>query len=282
VGLDVARDDGSRDRRIDDPTNTWGVHLLGRLLLPWALRLRVSANPVSVAGLVLGSAAASAYWRWPDPRWATLGFLLCIGWLVADGLDGMIARATHSASDLGRLLDGLCDHAVFVLLYVSLAASIGTAAAWLLAVAAGAAHAMQSTLFEGERTRFHRRLGGKAAPVRAVRSRPALLRLYESLAGAFDAAAEPFERLLRAAPDPGDLGRRYAARAVPPLRLMSLLTNNMRVVAIYLACLAGNPGLFWWLELGPLSAVAIAGIAWHRAVERRIVSEAAQPMDSSA
>jgi hypothetical protein len=44
----------------------------------------------------------------------------------------------------------------------------------------------------------------------------------------------------------------------------------MRVVAIYLACLAGNPMLFWWWELGPLSLVTAAGIIWHRRIERRL------------
>jgi CDP-diacylglycerol--serine O-phosphatidyltransferase len=272
VGIEVAPDDGSRDRRIDDPTNSWGVHLAGRALLPRALRRGVSANAVSVAGLVLGTAAAAAYWRWADPLWATLGFLLSVGWLVADGLDGMIARATGSASDLGRLLDGLCDHAVFVLLYVSLAASIGTRGGWLLAVSAGAAHAVQASLFEGERMRFHRRVAGVVRPERvADPRRPVLIRLYDAVAGAFDAAAEPFERSMRASPDPAELGRRYGARAVPPLRLMALLTNNVRVIAVYLACLAGRPALFWWFELGPLTLVAVAGIAWHRRVERAML-----------
>jgi CDP-diacylglycerol--serine O-phosphatidyltransferase len=275
MAIRVAPDDGARDRRIDDPTNTWGVHLLGRILLPWAVRHRIGANAVSVTGFVLGAAAAGAYWRWADPRWATAGFLLCVGWLVADGLDGMIARATGTASDLGRLLDGLCDHAVFVLLYVSLAASIGTGSSWRLAVAAGAAHAVQASLFEGERIRFHRRVAGVAAPAKAAAARrPVLLRLYEAVAGAFDAAAEPFERLLRASPRPCDIGRDYALRTIVPLRLMALLTNNVRVILIYLACLAGSPRLFWWLELGPLSAVAIVGLVWVRTVERRIVREA--------
>src|SRR5438067_3632946 len=116
VALRLPPDDGARDRGIDDPTNTWIVHPLGRLLLGPAVRLGIGPNPVSLAGLACGAAAAAAFYRWHDPRWATLGFLLATLWLVLDGLDGMIARATGSASDFGRLLDGLCDHAVFVLL----------------------------------------------------------------------------------------------------------------------------------------------------------------------
>jgi hypothetical protein len=47
----------------------------------------------------------------------------------------------------------------------------------------------------------------------------------------------------------------------------------MRVVLIFLACAAGDPRLFWLFELGPLSAVAAAGILWHRQVEARLVRE---------
>jgi hypothetical protein len=55
---------------------------------------------------------------------------------------------------------------------------------------------------------------------------------------------------------------------------MALLTNNMRVLILYLACLAGNPRLFWWIELGPLTLVAAAGILWHRRVEAAVARAA--------
>jgi hypothetical protein len=52
------------------------------------------------------------------------------------------------------------------------------------------------------------------------------------------------------------------------MKLLSLLSANVRVIALYLACLAGKPMLFWWFGIIPLSAVALAGILWHRAAER--------------
>ena len=119
--------DQSRDRRIEDLTNLWLVHPAGRRLLPWFVARGISANAVSLGGLVLGALAAAAYSRWDSWPFAVAGLLLSIGWLIADGLDGMIARATGTASALGRALDGLCDHGVFVLIYVVLAWSVGTA-----------------------------------------------------------------------------------------------------------------------------------------------------------
>lgn len=262
--------DGSRDPRIEDPTNRWAIHLAGRALLPAALRLGIPANAVSFAGLALGAAGAWCLLDWRHR--ATAAFLLLVGWMIADGLDGMVARATRTASALGRFLDGLCDHGVFLLLYLALAASLGRPQDWALALIAGAVHGVQATLYEGERTRFHRRLRGEAlAP--APPPRNPLVRAYDALAGSLDRLSAPFEARLAAAPDPAAFGARYAARAAAPLRLMVFLTNNSRVILLWLACLAGDPRLFWWAELGPLTLIAAAGIVWHRRVERSISRE---------
>ncbi len=269
--------DGSRDPAIDDPTNVWFVHLAGRLLLPLALRLRLPANAISIAGLLLGSGGALAFAYWPDPRMATLGFALCLAWLIADGLDGMVARSTGTASALGRFLDGLCDHVVFLFLYVALALSIGIGDAWMLGLAAGVAHAFQSTLYESERVRFHRRNRGEAGDGPPPQARNILVRAYDAVAGSLDRAAEPFDRRLASTPDRQGLILAYRRRAIPPLRLMIPLTNNMRVILLYLACLAGDPRLYWWIEIGPLTLIALAGIWWHRRIETGLVRERRVP-----
>lgn len=265
--------DQSRDRRIEDPTNLWLVHPLSHMLLPWAIRARVSANAVSIAGLALGAGAALAFARWEYTSFEHLGLLLAIGWLVADGLDGMIARVTGTASPLGRVLDGLCDHGVFALIYVSLALAIGTMEGWALAIAAAAAHAVQSNLYEAERARFHRRAKGDAGDLVPVRTRMPLERLYNGVTAWFDRAAQPFDRALAAAPDQLALGRAYALRATPALRLLSLESANMRILALWLACLFGDPRLFWWFELVPLTLIAVIGITLHRRAERALIQE---------
>lgn len=267
--------DGSRDRRVDDPTNVWVVHLAGRMLLPPALKAGIPANAVSVGGLALGTGAAAAFLGWREPVLATLGFLLCIGWLILDGLDGMVARATGTASALGRFLDGAVDHGVFLLLYLALGATIDTPEAWITGTVAGLVHGFQSNLYESERARYHRRLradpGGGAGPPSPYR----LARLYDRVAGSLDRVAGRFDQALAAAPDRRAFAAAYARQAAPALRLMNLLSANVRVVAIYAACLAGDPRLFWWFELGPLTLVTVAGIVWHRRLERAMVGERA-------
>jgi hypothetical protein len=260
--------DQSRDRRIEDPTNLWLIHPASGTLLPWAVKRGISANAVSVTGLVLGGCAATSYYHWPDWRFATLGLAFCVGWLVADGLDGMVARATGTASALGRILDGLCDHGVFSLIYIALALSIGTWEGWAIGLAAAAAHAVQSSLYEGERARYHRRLKGDALPPPLPPLNNPLVRTYEAIARSLDKAAAAFDARLAESPDPLRLIDRYREQAARPMKTMALLSSNMRVIALYVACLAGDPILFWWFEIIALSPVALAGILWHRAAER--------------
>lgn len=273
---------GSRDPRIEDPSNRWLIHPLSRRLLPVALQAGWSANAVSVLGLVLGSGAAFAY-GWGTPAFAVAGLLLSTGWLTMDGLDGMVARATGTSSPFGRLIDGLCDHGVFALVYVVLALDIGTVEGWTLALSAGAAHAVQSSLYEGERERFHRRGAGIALLDIRPKAKSLLLRLYDRVADIPGRHAAGFERQLSTAPDRAIFGRRYAIAAVAPMRFLISQTANVRVVAIFFAMLAGDPRLFWWFEIGPLSIAAIAGLAWHRRVERSMVrdSGAARPQTLS-
>lgn len=273
--------DGSRDRRIEDPTNTYLVHPLSRLLLGPALRARVSANTVSVAGLLLGAGAAASFAQWRDWRCAVLGLALATSWLVADGLDGMVARATRTASPLGRILDGVCDHGVFGLIYVAVALSMGTPEAWALGLTAAAFHGVQSSLYEGERARYHRRVRGDAAAPPPLAGRNPLIRGYDAIAFGLDRATARFDAALR-----GSAGREIAARygeqAAAPMRLQGLLTSNTRVLLLFAACLAGDPALFWWIAIGPLTLVAAAGIAWHRAVEARLLRQAGHSLSRPA
>lgn len=274
--------DGSRDPRIEDPSNLWFVHLIARLLLPVAIRLGVRPNPVSFSGLAFGAAAAWCYWYWDDAVLASLGLVFCLAWLIADGLDGMIARATGAASALGRFLDGVCDHAVFILIYISLGLSIGTIEAVVLAVSAGFVHALQAMLYEGERARFHRRLKGDPGRVKAATQANALVRGYDRIASSMDRWAKPFDELLAQSADPKSLGQVYGKAAAPTLKSMWMLSNNMRVFLIYLACIADDPALFWWIELGPLSLIALIGIVRHRRAEQRLVEAHAMVAQSNA
>jgi CDP-diacylglycerol--serine O-phosphatidyltransferase len=259
----------SRDRRVEDPTNLWLIDPMARLLVPIAVRLGISANAVSIAGLAIGLGAALAYARWQVPGWAVIGLLVSIVWLVMDSLDGMIARATNTSSAFGRQLDGLCDHGVFTLIYLALAWSVGGGFFLGLAATAGIIHAGQAALYEAERERFHRRLAGRLPAVSNHRSRNPAIRLYDWVASCLEPASAQFDPWLVTSP----MRDCYERKTVPMLQAMLPLSQNLRLVALFVACLLGRMTWFLWYELVPLSLLTAIGVVWHRRIEAAMLRQ---------
>jgi phosphatidylglycerophosphate synthase len=240
---------------IEDPSNLWLVHPLSDRLLPLALRLGIHPNTVSFTGMGFGALAGAFYWHWQNP-WAVLaGFLCMTAWHIMDGLDGKLARASGKASPLGRLIDGLCDYMVFLLVLLPIAL---TFADWppvvALAVLSGGCHAIQSAWYEGEREAWKRRARGVFSVEPRATARFWGERLYNAAEARLGGGAKAVDAKLMA--DPAQL-EAYLRTTAPHLRRLSLLSANNRTIAIALACLAGNPLLYWLWEIGALSIAAL-------------------------
>jgi hypothetical protein len=129
------------------------AHRLARALVPTG----VSPNMVSVAGMLLVWAAAVSYTRMDWPLAAILGFTLHALWHVVDGADGDLARLTGKSSPTGELVDGVCDYAGHLILYVILGIFLSERlglVAWVFAVAAGASHVVQNHHAETQRRTY--------------------------------------------------------------------------------------------------------------------------------
>lgn len=253
--------DIARPSQIEPATNRYAVHALARALLPVAVRLNIHPNAVTFAGLLFGLGAAAAYVHWRDWRFATLGFALMILWHVMDGLDGKLARATGKSSDFGRLLDGIADYSTFVAVYIVLAL---TQPQPLLAISAaivsGAAHALQSQFYEGERATWIRRSAGRFDAVERSAAGGAAERLYNRLEAMLGNRQRPFDARLAEA-SPPERQRMIAAwqpRAAAILHAMGPLSANGRTIAIWVAVMMGSPWLFWAWEIIVLTLLALA------------------------
>ncbi len=116
-------------RRQRDALLRWPVAALAWLSLPPAA--------VSLAGVAL---AAGTLWTFgARPLLALLAFL---GALLADALDGALARRLGRGDRRGKLLDQLCDSATFMLVLAALARSDLVGDGWCL-LAAGVALGLQ-------------------------------------------------------------------------------------------------------------------------------------------
>ena len=117
----------------------------------------ISPNAVSVFGMLLVCGAAWAYTQIAWPFGWLIGFALHLSWHVVDGADGDLARLTGRQSSRGELVDGVCDYAGHILLYMLLAAMgaewLG-GWSWTLAAFAGAAHILQTNQAETQRRSY--------------------------------------------------------------------------------------------------------------------------------
>jgi phosphatidylglycerophosphate synthase len=252
--------DAARPALIEAPSNRWLVHPLSDRLLPLALRIGIHPNTVSLAGLACGALAGACYYNWRDPRFVVAGFLWMVAWHVLDGLDGKLARASGKASPLGRVIDGICDYLVFFCVLVPIALSFPN---WLqmlgLGLFAGIFHALQAGWYQGEREAWKRRARGVFTPAIQTGAGWWIEKNYNKLETRVAAGNRAVDATLsanRAALDD------YLATTAPIVRAMALLSSNSRTIAIALACLAGDPRLYWYWEIAGMTLIALT-LAWR-------------------
>lgn len=273
-----------RTREIEEWTNLYFIHPVSRRLVDLFVRLEVHPNAVSVGGMLLGAAAALAYYQYDLWYMALTGFLLMVGWHILDGVDGQLARLTGKTSETGKILDGLCDHVAFALVYLSLTLAmvpvIGPAV-WALAALAGISHVIQAGAYEFQRQSYDYWVHGKESarlvmPDEFKRDLEQLhgarrlfgylyltyLRMQHQIAVA---DAELVTEMSRTTARHSAGREAYRAINLHPVRRWSLLCSNYRTAAIFGACLAGSPVYFFLFEIVVLNVAFV----WLRAMQHR-------------
>lgn len=124
----------------------------GLLLARWAARLGLNPTTVSIMSLVVGSVGGALFLWQGQFALALTGSLLIVLSGLLDSADGQLARMTNQSTDLGRIIDGIVDNAVFITAYVCSAVYlfdvIGMWQSYLAAALAGYAHSLKSSVYE--------------------------------------------------------------------------------------------------------------------------------------
>ncbi|HMB90892.1 MAG TPA: CDP-alcohol phosphatidyltransferase family protein [Rhodothermales bacterium] len=277
-----------RTQEIEEATNLYFIHPISRVLVTYFARWGVRPNTVSVLGMVFGGLAALAYYHYAQWPMVVLGFVLMIAWHIMDGSDGQLARLTGQTSELGKALDGLCDHLSFVLIYVSLSlasAQVLGSWVWILSVAAGISHVAQATAYEFQRQAYDYWVFDKAS-ARIVRPKEfeerlpegrslarrmldfmmlSYLRVQFRMAGVNAMLMADLEQALQETDDQSMIRQAYRQFNLHAVKSWSLLCSNYRTLAIFVACLAGNPVYFFLFEFVLLNATLV----WLRYMQGR-------------
>jgi CDP-diacylglycerol--glycerol-3-phosphate 3-phosphatidyltransferase len=112
---------GAHDLRRGDSVLPEWLKEAGRAVLRpivgMALALRITANTVTVIGLVITAAAAIVITQ----GWLVAGALILLAGSLLDAVDGALARATGGGTSFGSFLDSTLDRASEAILFLGIA-----------------------------------------------------------------------------------------------------------------------------------------------------------------
>jgi CDP-alcohol phosphatidyltransferase len=277
-----------RASEIEEPTNVWIFQPLSSAIVPWLARFKFSANMVSVLGMVFGLAAAFFYAHYAvRPSWCYIGFGLMLLWHVFDGADGQLARLTNTQSEFGKIIDGICDYVVFISVYVAITwASMQHHGPWIwwISVGAGIAHAIQAGAYETQRQMFD--FWGLAKKSAALSDPTAKVRkgFAAKIAFGYGKMQFRFSGLTRNYFDALDDFAKHKPDALPQMRIAyrrqfassvhrwSVMCANYRTFGIFIACLIGQPLIFFIWEIVILGVLHIFLISYQRRLNETFVA----------
>jgi phosphatidylglycerophosphate synthase len=289
-----------RPRELQDSLNHYLYHPLAWRLARVLAPTPITPNMVSVAGGLFVVAAGIVYWRAPFwglvwPWGPLLGLALHMTWHVVDGADGDLARLTGRSSPLGELIDGICDYASHIVLYILLvnilAPSIGWGWAWFWALAAGASHIAQANFVEVQRRFYQYWTYGVPWLNNATQADDSLfkdkrgvswilrgfVRGYLRLASGMSPNALTIDRAVTAALAGDDAGRLARIRAEvqreqrPLLFLLKFLGPNPRAITLGIAMLIGSPLWYFVYQSLALNVLLVIAVRREDAAALRVV-----------
>jgi phosphatidylglycerophosphate synthase len=282
-----------RTSEIEEVTNLYLIHPIASRLTPIFARLGVTPNAVSLAGMAFGILAGFAYYHYQDRRFVIAGFVLMIAWHVMDGIDGQLARLTNAQSQMGKILDGICDYVVFIAVYSGLGTALSHESGgwvWVLVIASGICHSTQSAAYELQRQEYNYwGWDRKSAELLAPDALPPAgagpvawvmaLIYWLYVVGQLQMAGVAMEfrtklaAILAAEPQrAADIRARYRATFAPSVFRWSIMSANYRTLAIFIAAMAGRPIYYFWFEIVGMSLITLLLIAGQRVRYRRFIA----------
>lgn len=279
-------------RAVESFLDVYFYRKVGYQLALFFARLRMTPAQVTLAGGALGIAAGHFYY-YRDLRLNLLGMGLHVLSNAFDNADGQLARLTNQGSRTGRALDGLVDNLVFVSVYAHLClrytAGGGSQFVWLLALAAGASHSLQSAAADYYRNAWlHFAEGKKGAELdsssglaseydrlswREEPTKKFLSRLYLNYTRQQEWLAPCLHELRRTAVPPNDerIAQAYRETSRPFLPWLNLLATNPRMILLFALLFAGQPVWYFVLELTLFNLLLVILLREENAVCRRLL-----------
>lgn len=274
--MEKQQDDVKRTLDIEEFSNVHIIHPISSWLVPKFINLKITPNMVSSMGMACGLLAGVCYYNYQNPLLAALGFLLMFMWHVFDGADGQLARATQNFSEIGKVIDGVCDYVTFISVYVGLSLALAPTFGneiWFLSVFAGVCHAVQSGAYELQRSEYDYWGKGKDTAdlpsindmIEEGKSKSGIgqianqlhigyIRMQYAFSGVDRNFRHSLKEVLSLAPEKeNEIRTLYRELYAPAVNNWSILCANYRTFAIFIASISGNPEYYFWFEIVALN-----------------------------
>ena len=269
-------------RELEGIVDLYFYRKIGFLLAQFFAGLKMRPTAVTLLGGVFGIAAGHLYY-YRDLRVNMLGMVLHVIANALDNADGQLARLLNQQSRIGRLLDGVVDHVIWLSIYFHLAlryvAHGGSSWIWLLAAMAALSHALQAATadycrngylyFVNGRSRAdwhsssilsndYRQHGWSTAPWNKI-----FAWLYLNFTRQQELLSPNLRRLQSTAERnfatgiPAWLQSRYRDSARPMLKGWGLLMTNARMFFLFLFVAVDWPVWYFWLELSVFNLLLV-------------------------
>lgn len=266
-----------RTSEIEEYSNLHLIHPVSAVLTGLFARWGWTPNSVSGLGMLSALAASWCFYHYQSTLMSALGMLFMLGWHILDGADGQLARLTGQTSEIGKVIDGVCDHLGFGMVYFALALALQPEYGvwiWLLAVAAGLSHAVQAGALEFHRDNYDCWVHGKRSKcvpplgdieldygegfIAGLLSTGHLYYIrLQYLVSEADNVLIYGELSTRDHPGRSDLEGTFRRLSLNTVRLWSWLSSNKRTIAVSLFCLVKLPILFFIYEIIVLNGLMI-------------------------
>jgi phosphatidylglycerophosphate synthase len=261
---------------------------LGYQLARFFALLRFTPSHISLLGAAIGIFAGHLYF-YRDLRLNLIGIGLHVFTNALDNADGQLARLTNRGSIHGAIMDGVADYLVFLSVYLHLTlrfiAEGGTQWVWLLTIAAGASHAMQSMTIDFFRNAYLQFVAGKksadanaSATIRAVYEATSWrqwwkklgLRNYLNYTRQQEMLAPSLLqlRLATAGNVPEWLATEFRARCLPLVKYCNSLATNPRMLVLFAVLLLGQPVWYFVIEVTAMNLLFLFVLTRHESIFR--------------
>jgi len=269
------------------------LHFYRPIGYQWALffkRLNISPNTITVAAIIIGSAAGICFY-FSNLKINFLGIILLVWANSYDSADGQLARMTGKSTPLGRILDGLCGTIWFVVIYIAICFRLTPSWGgwiWMLAIITGYFHRKQTAMADYYRNVHLFFLKGESGS--ELSNSVSLKENYKKTAWTYNFIFKLFDffylRYTREqeswAPNflqmmkiirekyrekiPEWLRTSFREKSLPLMKYTNMLSFNTRVIVLFIALIINYPWLYFIFELTVLNSMLVYMIIKHESI----------------